>query len=139
VRGGKLILYHGWSDGALPPLVAIQYYESVVKTAGQKRADTFVRLFMAPGMGHCGGGVGPNSFGQHNVAQGDPEHNLPTALERWVEQGVAPDRIIATKYKNGADPASGVRRTRPLCRYPQVARYKGIGSIDDADNFVCTK
>jgi hypothetical protein len=136
-RGGKLILYHGWSDGALPPLAAIQYYEGVVKTMGLKRTDTFVRLFMAPGMGHCGGGVGPNSFGQHNVAQGDAEHNLPAALERWVEHNTAPDRIIATKYRQGTDPASGVQRTRPLCRYPLVAHYRGSGSIDEANNFVC--
>jgi feruloyl esterase len=138
-HGGKLILYQGWSDGALPPLAAIQYYDGVVTTMSRQQADSFMRLFMAPGMAHCGGGIGPNSFGQHNVAQADAEHNLPAALERWVEQGIAPDLIIATKYKQGTDSASGVQRTRPLCPYPLVARYKGRGSIDEAESFVCAK
>src|SRR5438309_1562368 len=136
-RGGKLILYHGWSDAALPPVNTINYFQNVVSKMGQRDAGSFVRLFMVPGMQHCGGGPGPNSFGAFVTgAQSDPQHDMSVALERWVEQGVAPDQIIASK-RQGIDPKSAVVRTRPLCPYPQVARYKGSGSMDDAVNFVC--
>ena len=134
-RGGKLILYHGWSDTAIAPVNSIDYYKSVVAKAGAKEAATFLRLFMVPGMQHCGGGPGPDSFGQYGVAQGDAGHNLGRALEQWVEQGVAPDRIVATKFKPGTPPEAV--RTRPLCRYPEVAKWKGSGSTDDAANFAC--
>ncbi len=73
------------------------------------------------------------------MPQRDPQHDVAAALERWVEQGVAPEEIIATKYKSGMNPSSGVVRTRPLCAYPLVARWKGSGSTDDAANFVCEK
>ena len=136
-RGGKLILYHGWSDAAISPLNTIDYYNSVIATMGAKTAGGFVRLFLAPGMQHCIGGPGPDSFGQMGAPQNDPQHDINSALERWVEQGVAPAQIVATKYKTGSNPASGVVRTRPLCPYPQVARWKGSGSTDDAANFVC--
>jgi len=133
-RGGKLILYHGWSDAALPPVNTINYFQSVVSKMGQRDASSFVRLFMVPGMQHCGGGPGPSSFGQIvTAAQSDAQHDLTLALERWVEQGIAPDQIIATKRQGAA-----VVRTRPLCPYPQLARYKGSGSTDDDANFVCT-
>ena len=135
-RGGKLILYHGWSDAAIPPLSTVSYYQNVVAKMGANEAASFVRLFMVPGMQHCGGGPGPNSFGQTVVSGGDPMHDVDAAIERWVEQGAAPDQIIATKYK-GVSPASGVERTRPLCKYPQVAKWKGSGSTDDAANFSC--
>ncbi len=138
-RGGKLILYHGWSDAAIPPLNAIDYYRSVVSAMGENDTRGFVRLFMVPGMQHCGGGPGPDVFGQAGVPQRDPQHDVAAALERWVEQGVAPEEIIATKYKSGMNPSSGVVRTRPLCAYPLVARWKGSGSTDDAANFVCEK
>jgi hypothetical protein len=121
-RGGKLILYHGWSDAAITPLNAIDYYRSVKDPRG------FVELFMVPGMGHCGGGPGPNNFGQGTVgASGDAEHDVNAAIERWVEQGTAPARLIATRPG----------RSRPLCPWPQTARYKGSGSTDDAANFEC--
>jgi feruloyl esterase len=103
---------------------------------GAKDTSSFVRLFMVPGMQHCGGGPGPNNFGQGATTGGDPQHDVEAALERWVEQGAAPDQIIATKFK-GAAPASGVARTRPLCKYPQVAKWSGTGSTDDAANFAC--
>ena len=135
-RGGKLILYHGWSDAALPPANTINYYRSVIAKLGRRDTDTFVRLFMAPGMQHCGGGPGPNTFGAPAGTQSDPEHDISLALERWVETGVAPDKIIAVKRQN-QDPMSPVIRTRPLCPFPQVAKYKGTGSTDDAANFVC--
>jgi feruloyl esterase len=136
-RGGKLILYHGWSDAAIPAQNLIDYYRSVSSKMGAAATDSFVRLYMVPGMQHCGGGAGPNSFGQEPGATGDPQHNIASALERWVEDAAAPGPIIATKYKTGANPASGVVRTRPLCPYPQTAQWKGAGSSDDAANFVC--
>jgi Tannase and feruloyl esterase len=135
-RGGKLIMYHGWSDAAIPPTSSVIYYQSVVSKMGAKDSAAFVRLFMVPGMQHCGGGPGPNDFGQGAIAGGDPMHDVDAAIERWVEQGAAPEQIIATKYK-GASPSTGVARTRPLCKYPQVAKYNGSGSTDDAANFSC--
>jgi feruloyl esterase len=135
-RGGKLILYHGWSDAAIPPLSTVAYYKNVVSKMGAKDSDAFVRLYMVPGMQHCGGGPGPNVFGQLAVSGGDPGHDIDAALHRWVEEGKAPEQIIATKFK-GASPASGVVRTRPLCVYPQVAKWSGSGSTDDAANFSC--
>jgi len=149
-RGGKLILYQGWADSAVAPLNTINYYESVVAAIGGKahrrnkgaaleETRNFFRLFMAPGMGHCGGGTGPNSFGalmHPPAAPNDPEHNAFLALRQWVEKGVAPNKIIATKYVHNK-PAYGILRTRPLCPYPQIAVWTGKGSTNDAANFVC--
>ena len=118
-HNGKLLMYHGWSDTNVATLNTIKYYKSVVDTVGAKSTDN-VRLFLEPGMGHCGGGEGPNVFDKVG------------ALEQWVEQGKAPDRIVASHSAEGK-----VDRTRPLCPYPQVAKYKGAGSIDDASNFSC--
>jgi feruloyl esterase len=136
-RGGKLLIYHGWSDAAIAPVNTVNYYKSVVAKMGAKQAGDFVELYMVPGMQHCGGGPGPNSFGAVVSTPSDPQHSMSLALERWVEEGVAPDQIIATKYKNDLNPAAGAARTRPLCPYPQVAHYKGTGSTDDAANFTC--
>ncbi|HVW84452.1 MAG TPA: tannase/feruloyl esterase family alpha/beta hydrolase [Bryobacteraceae bacterium] len=132
-RGGKLILYHGWSDAAIPASNSINYYQSVAGKMGSRETGAFIRLYMVPGMEHCGGGAGPNTFGQSGVAKHDPEHDIDAALEAWVEQGHAPDRIIASKL----DQEGRAVRTRPLCIYPQVARWKKNGSTDDAANFVC--
>jgi Tannase and feruloyl esterase len=126
-RGGKLLLYHGWNDSNLAPMATVNYYLSVIAKMGSRSAAEFMRLYMAPGMGHCGNGPGPNLFGE----------SMLTALQHWVEDGVAPGAIIATKYKTDGVPTSGVVRTRPLCPYPQVARYKGTGSTDEAANFTC--
>ncbi len=136
-HGGRLIIYHGWSDAAISPLNSIDYFEAVEKKMSAKTADGFVRLYMAPGMTHCGGGPGPDNFGQFGLDASDAQHNISKALERWVEDGAAPEAIVATKYK--AAPGSEVVRTRPLCPYPQVAQYKGSGSTDDAANFACVK
>jgi feruloyl esterase len=120
-HGGKLLMYHGWSDPNVPAVNTVKYYTSVVEhLGGAAKASNHVRLFMAPGMGHCGGGEGPNTF------------DKMAALERWVEQGQAPDVLIATHSTNGK-----VDRSRPLCPYPQVAKYTGTGSIDEAANFIC--
>jgi hypothetical protein len=137
-HGGKLILYHGWSDAAIAPQNTINYYQSVVSAVGPNQAAGFVRLFMVPGMQHCFLGPGPNSFGQFIPATPrDPQHDISLALEQWVEKGIAPDSIIATKLKSDFNPAGGVARTRPLCAYPKVARWNGSGSSDDAANFTC--
>jgi tannase/feruloyl esterase len=135
---GKLILYNSWSDHSTPPARATQIFEDMRKANGAG-ADDFIRLFMPPGMYHCGRGPGPNAFGargQEIVKMGDPEYDIMAALDRWVEKGTAPTKIIATKFKDD-DPKRGVARTRPVCAYPQMARYTGSGSIDDAANFVC--
>jgi feruloyl esterase len=121
-RGGKLLMYTGWADPVAVPKDIVKYYEAVNKTmGGSEKTKDFFRFFMAPGMGHCGGGPGPNTF------------DTLGPLEQWVEKGVAPGKIIAS-HSTGAV----VDRTRPLCPYPQVARWKGAGSTDDAANFVCT-
>jgi feruloyl esterase len=119
-RGGKLIMYHGWNDQAIAPENSVTYYTSVADTLGREEVDEFVRLFMVPGMEHCGGGPGPNTF--------DPV----AALEAWVEQGTAPNRITVSRVTKGK-----VDRTRPLCSYPRVAVYKGVGTTDDASSFEC--
>lgn len=120
-RGGKLIQYHGWNDQQISPTASIGYYKSVEeKLGGQAKISGSYRLFMAPGMMHCGGGPGPNEF------------NGMAALERWRESGIAPDQITASHVENNR-----VIMTRPLCPYPQVAKYKGTGSTNDAANFSC--
>ena len=136
-RGGKLIMYHGWSDAAISAVNSVNYYNAVAAQMGTRDTDSFLRLFMAPGMQHCGGGPGPNMFMGRGVPP-DADHDMDLALERWVETGIAPEKLIATKYKKDGDSSSEVLRTRPLCPYPQVARYKGTGSTDDAANFVCS-
>jgi feruloyl esterase len=139
-HGGKLLIYQGWADPVVPPRASIQYVESVYADMGHARADKFVRLFLVPGMGHCGGGYGPlpagNEFdpGAATTAQlRDPDQSFLAALERWVERGITPHRIVASQVL-----ASGVRRTRPICAYPQVAKWIGKGSTDDAPNFLCS-
>ncbi len=136
-RGGKLILYHGWSDPAIAPLNTINYYQSAVKAAGAEKAARFIRLYMVPGMQHCIGGPGPSSFGQlgTKTAQG-PERGIYTALEQWVEKGATPSEVIATKYVED-NSSKGVQMTRPLCSYPQIAKYNGSGDTNDYANFAC--
>jgi hypothetical protein len=136
-RGGKLILFHGWSDAAIPAMNAVNYYQSVVARAGAKEAGTFVRLYMVPGMQHCGGGAGPSVFGHVGAGRGDRTRDIDAALEAWVEQRVAPDQIVAAKYQGAPGQGGAVVRTRPLCPYPLVAAYQGTGSTDDAANFMC--
>src|SRR5581483_5848675 len=138
--------YHGWADAAVPAQYSIGYYEAVEKYLRRDNRD-FYRLFMAPGMEHCGGGPGPNSLstpydphpfgaGYDSLSEFDPERNVLAALVRWVEKGQAPEKIVATKYRD--DDGEHVMRTRPLCPYPSVARWTGKGSTDDARNFVCS-
>jgi tannase/feruloyl esterase len=122
-HGGKLLMYTGWSDPVVPPQDTVAYYDGVAKTmGGVEKTKEFFRFFLAPGMGHCGGGPGPNQF------------DALAALEQWVEKGIAPDKIVASHVTNGK-----VDRTRPLCPYPQVAHWKGTGSTDEAASFACAE
>ena len=118
-RGGKIVSYFGWADPALNPLVGIRYYESVQARLGPTTTD-FYRLFMVPGMFHCSGGVGVSGF------------DAFTPLVEWTEKGTPPDTIVGSQVVEGK-----VARSRPLCPYPQVARYRGSGSLDEAASFVC--
>ena len=113
--GGKLLLTHGWADTGITPETTIWYYDSVLDKMGKNQSD-WMRLFMAPGMGHCGGGPGVNTFDSIGT------------LEKWVEKGIAPDQMLGTG-------AQGL--TRPLCPYPQYAEYKGTGDLKDAANWAC--
>jgi feruloyl esterase len=120
-RGGKLLMWHGWNDQFVSPINSINYYNEIRNNPATKgKIDDSIKLFMVPAMDHCRGGEGPNVFDQMGV------------LDRWVEQKQTPTRIPASHLTEGK-----VDRTRPLCAYPQVARYNGSGSIDDAANFTC--
>ena len=113
--GGKLLLTHGWADTGITPETTIWYYDSVLDKMGKNQSN-WMRLFMAPGMGHCGGGPGVNTFDSIGT------------LEKWVEKGIAPDQMMGTG-------AQGL--TRPLCPYPQYAEYKGTGDLKSAANWAC--
>lgn len=142
-HGGKLIQYHGWADAAIAPLGSINYYNKVLeffkkypdaRTANRTVPD-FYRLFMVPGMAHCGGGIGPANFGNSgNRFSGDPQRDVISALETWVEKGVAPEHLVGTG-PTADDPNKTL--TRPLCPFPQVARYRGSGDPLQAQNFSC--
>jgi feruloyl esterase len=120
-RGGKLLLYHGWADPGPAPENTINYVSAVTSKLGGGKPDDWMRLFLMPGMGHCRGGIGPD------------QADFLKAIEHWREKGEAPAQILALR------PAASGRTemTRPLCPYPQVAKYTGTGSTDDAKNFVC--
>jgi feruloyl esterase len=122
-RGGKLLLWHGWADPGPAPENTIAYYTQAAKTVGGGSPDDWMRLFLLSGVAHCGGGVGPD------------QADFLGAMERWREQGAAPGQITATRNtgRSGLTPMS-----RPLCPYPQVAKYKGTGSTDEAGNFTCS-
>jgi len=114
-----VLIYHGWNDQLVAPMNSVEYYQAAVAASGPKAASS-IRLFMMPGMNHCAGGVGPNVFDKMNV------------IERWVEKGETPNRIVAAHLARDV-----VDRRRPLCPYPQVATYAGSGSLDEEANFVC--
>jgi hypothetical protein len=140
-RGAKLILFQGWADTLVAPDQTIDFYNKLGKDfGGIAKVQDFARLYMVPGMMHCQGGAGPNTF---NAANGGPkppaatpDDDLFTAITEWVESDRAPAQIIATKYVDNA-PAKGIAMQRPLCPYPQKAWYKGTGDTNEADSFVC--
>jgi hypothetical protein len=135
-HGGKLIQYHGWGDAAITPLNSIDYFDSVqARMALKGGTANFYRLFMVPGMSHCGGGIGATDFGQGLSPGSDAEHDVVQALDRWVTKGVAPSSLIASGTVPN-DPAK-TKMTHLLCPYPQGAHYKGSGDVHDASNFVC--
>ena len=121
-HGGKLLMYHGWNDTQVNPLNSVIYYENVLNAVGKNKVENSIALFMVPGMNHCSGGPGTDNFDRMKV------------MEDWVEQDQKPAQIIAWHVTNGQ-----VDKMRPLCPYPQVAKYKGSGSTNDAANFVCEK
>jgi hypothetical protein len=148
-NGGKLLLYHGWADPLVSPQSSIDYYERVVKhdNGGDlkfSRTQKYFRLFMVPGMNHCFGGPGPHAFGNQysgNIVVSEPpvdnrKYHAMRALMSWVEQGDAPDQLVATKYVNDT-PSQGIAMQRPVCPYPQVPKYRGSGSTARASNFTC--
>jgi feruloyl esterase len=142
-HGGKLLMYHGYADPFVTPLGSLDYYTAMVGANGHglgavKQTQSFARLFMAPGVTHCGGGPGANVFNGPDNLGGpeDSDHDVFLALRQWVEEGMAPKRIIGTKYV-GDNPANGIAFTRPMCPYPQLAQYRGSGATTDAANFVC--
>ncbi len=137
-RGGKLILYHGWNDSAISAINTLNYYQSVVDIMGQDGVDSFAHLYMVPGMQHCAGGVGPDSFGEDGPwpTLKDPHQSLQLSLEEWVEKGTSPKEIVATKF-SGPMSSGRAELTRTLCVYPKVAKYKGSGDQNDASSFVC--
>ena len=118
-RGGKLLMYHGWADPQITPLNSVRYFNEVLKTAGEPVRGASIQLYMQPGVSHCWGGDGPDTF------------DVVGVLDRWMQTGRAPSQIVA-KQSGGAS-----ERTRPLCPYPQIAKYKGEGSVDAAENFLC--
>jgi len=147
-RGGKILMYHGFNDPAISALNSINYYESVVSFFTGRRdtraealgeVQEFYRLFLMPGMQHCGGGPGPNAIGAPFALPApvmDAEHDVLSALERWVERGKPPSKLIATKFA-GDNPAGGVVMQRPVCPYPKEAVYTGRGSTNEASSFKC--
>ena len=120
-RGGKLLLYHGWSDPAISALGTLDYFNKVGTVVGsQQELASFISLYLVPGMHHCSGGPGPNEF------------DMLTVLENWSEKGISPGPVVAAHKTDGK-----VDRTRPLCPHPQVATHTGTGSIDEAASFAC--
>jgi hypothetical protein len=138
-RGGKLIMYHGFADQLIMSEGTTMYWDAVNQTLTKAGVPVdFAKLYMVPGMGHCGGGAGPNQFGQGSsgIVPADATHDIFRALMAWSEKGTAPQAIVATKFP-GDVVTKPVQTTRPLCPYPQVAKYNGSGSTDDATNFTC--
>ena len=123
-RSGKLIMYHGWADPLIAPQLSVDSWQRIQDSMGAASTKEFARLFMVPGMGHCAGGSASNA-------------DWLTALEKWVEQGVAPDATNTANTIVASGTIDGTARTRPLCPYPQVQKYKGSGDINVAANFTC--
>ena len=124
-KGGKLLLSHGWADGLIPAPNTVAFYKTMIAGMDKDKASDSVRLFMVPGMGHCGGGTGPSVL------------DMLSVIDTWVTEGKAPEKIIASTPPSGPMNPNQKQMTRPICPYPKVAVYKGSGSTDDAANFEC--
>ena len=144
-RGGKLVMYAGWADPLIPSQSAINYFNALTTSFGGngasalKKTQGFARLFMVPGMWHCKEGPGPSSFGgviAQPAPSYDAKYDLLTSLTQWVEHGVAPTSVVATKYNNDT-PQLGIAMQRPICSYPQIPVYKGAGDPNAAASFTC--
>jgi feruloyl esterase len=139
-RGGKLLMYFGWADAVLSPRAGLSYYESVARRqGGLARTRTFFRLFMVPGMTHCQGGPGPDSFGQSFVspaASDDSHHDIRRALERWTEHGEPPDSLIAAKNQPSTEHEAPA--TQLLCPFPQRAHTVTAGDPRSAIHYACS-
>jgi feruloyl esterase len=147
-EGAKVIHYHGWDDPNIPALEAVDFFDEVVADQAKRHklnqqqaiaeTEQFYRLFMVPGMGHCSGGAGPSAFGQggQRSSKNDPQSDTLSALEQWVEKGVAPEQFIASRVDSKTGSAD---MTRPICAYPKVPIYKGSGDSNDASNFACAE
>jgi hypothetical protein len=133
-RGGKIIIYHG---GNARPEANLELFSSIRRRMGDSPASGFLQLYLLPGMGHCGSGDEPNAFGQWLRPGDTPQSSLFSALEEWVEKGVRPNGVIATKFAIDGDPGSAVVKTRRVCPYPQNARWNHLGSDSDAAKYVC--
>jgi len=134
-HGGRLIMYHGWADQQISPFAALDFYRQIVASQGQVRTDSFLRLFMLPGIYHCAGGPGAGNFGAAGpAAKDDAQHDIAKALDAWVIAKKAPESFIATRLN---EQTKAVERTRLICRFPQMAKYKGSGDTNDAANFTC--
>ncbi len=139
-RGGKLILYHGWNDAAIPPAYTIEYFKHVQQSMGAAKVDGFARLYLVPGMEHCLGGPGASAFGQFGIetAQG-PKYGLFDSLQNWVEKGSPLDEVVATRFEPVPSGPKKDVLTRPLCAYPKVAKYKGSGDSSQSGSFTCAE
>jgi feruloyl esterase len=142
-RGGKLILWHGWSDQVIPATATLDLFRRLKgdpRGPGGGSASSFARLYLVPGVAHCAGGPGADGFGAVVPgAAAAPDHDMLEALVLWVEKGIAPGRIVATKWVDADDPAKGIVFERPLCPYPSVARYRGTGDRIRAASFECVR
>jgi feruloyl esterase len=140
-HGGKLFIYHGSADSIVNPLATIAFYETLAKAhAGPAPFQSSARLFLLPGVEHCGlgGGGGPDAVGSEHglpAPEVDADHDVLAALAQWVESGTAPEKLIATKYQ-GDDPTKPIVMQRPACPYPKKARHMGSGDTNAAASFV---
>jgi feruloyl esterase len=133
--GHKLIMYHGWADQQISPYASIEFYQKIVAKLGQAKTDAFLKFYMLPGIYHCAGGPGAGNFGAAGPATApDAEHDITIALDQWVREKKAPTSFIGTHIDAQTKMAD---RTRPICAWPQMAKYKGSGDTNDAANFTC--
>jgi Tannase and feruloyl esterase len=135
-RGGKIIVYHGWADDMVPSQVSTDYHASVTAKMGPAQVKSSYRLLMVPGMAHCGAGPGANVLFHSEKAAAvplEPDRDMLTALEQWVEQGRPPSRLVASRL----DKSGNIERTRLVCAYPDIAKYRGAGDVNRAENWEC--